>query len=180
MSQLKNEPRLPLEQGLRAIVQIYGLRFLVFLGTYFVLFVLFSFWFSIDPGIEFSPQPEPMADLSRVSLRESDLGGADLSGADLSEADLISADLNGANLSGADLKRAFLMEANLGGADLSGADLRGASLISANLNGADLSNALIDEFTTLPDGNRFQENHSDLERFTNPDHPNFWLAPPFP
>ena len=63
-----------------------------------------------------------------ATLRDANLGGANLRGADLR-----GADLGGANLDGADLRGA-----NLRGAYLDGANLRGANLDGAYLDGADL------------------------------------------
>jgi hypothetical protein len=88
------------------------------------------------------------ANLARASLREANLGGANLGGANLceaglSEATLTRANLREAGLSEANLTRASLREANLGGANLGGANLRGADLSEANLGGADLQAAIL-------------------------------------
>jgi uncharacterized protein YjbI with pentapeptide repeats len=112
------------------------------------------------------------------SLERADLRGADLNGANLSEANLIGANLRGANLSVADLIGAILGGANLSKADLSGANLRraclnGAYLAAANLSEANLRHAKFNEYTTLPDGTK-RTPDTDMARFTNPDHPEFW------
>ena len=84
-----------------------------------------------------------LADLSRASLRETDLQGARLSWANLSEANL-----RIASLRETDLYDANLSGANLNGTDLSGACLRFANLTLAhldrtNLSGVDLSETII-------------------------------------
>jgi uncharacterized protein YjbI with pentapeptide repeats len=53
--------------------------------------------------------------------------------------------------------------ANLGEVNLGGANLQGAILKRANL----------DEFTILPDGTKWTPD-TDMARFTDPDHPDFW------
>ena len=137
------------------------------------------------------------ANLRGADLRGADLRGADLRGADLNGAYLIGADLRGAdlnlahlklarlnlarltgahlikanlfraNLSGANLIRANLSRADLIEADLRGANLSGANLIRANLRDAKLFDVI------LPDGTKWTP-ETDLSRFTNPDHPDFW------
>ncbi len=97
------------------------------------------------------------ADLSDADLYSADLNGADLLMADLEEADLNYADLNNADLRGADLLKADLSSADLRGADLLMADLEDADLRGADLSGAvlkqnQLNAAMVNEFTTLPDG----------------------------
>jgi uncharacterized protein YjbI with pentapeptide repeats len=74
--------------------------------------------------------------------------------------------------------RANLGEVNLGGANLQGASLFGAFLGGANLRRADLRGAVLkranlDEFTILPDGTKWTPD-TDMARFTDPDHPDFW------
>jgi uncharacterized protein YjbI with pentapeptide repeats len=78
-------------------------------------------------------------------------------------------------------------EANFVGANLRGADLRGANLNhaklhgsvfeNANLLGAEIEYALFDDQTVLPDGIHW-EPHTDLERFTQAHHIDFWQPPP--
>jgi len=98
------------------------------------------------------------ADLSEANLNlYANLSGADLSLADLREAILILADLSGANLSGANLE-----EADLSGANLSEAKLRWAEMYRTDLREA-----------KLPDGTMWTPD-TDMARFTDPDHPDFW------
>ncbi len=92
----------------------------------------------------------------------------------LSGARLHSANLQGADLREANLQRADLYAANLQGADLRGAVLRKAYLGLANLRGAYLSRAKFDEDTVLPDGTRWTHD-SDLVRFVDANHPDFWV-----
>ena len=135
----------------------------------------------------------PKADLIAANLQEADVHGADLQGtllfaanlqgadliaANLQEADLVRANLQGAhlfmanlqraNLSDADLRETLLGRADLQGAGLDGTDLQRATLIRANLQGATLN-----ENTILPDGTKWTPD-TDMARFTDPDHPDFW------
>src|SRR5262249_22021296 len=63
--------------------------------------------------------------------------------ADLSRATVTQATLVGANLTSATLKRSNLMQASLGSANFSGADLSGANLISAQLDTTDFRGATL-------------------------------------
>ena len=112
-------------------------------------------------------------DLKAAHLAATALRGAYLGYSDLRSACFISADLREANLREACLRDAVFDRADLRGANLARADMRGASLIasdmsSANLWGADLGgvnlqdavmtncvllNVIVNEHTTLPDGN---------------------------
>ena len=133
------------------------------------------------------------ANLQGAWLAEADLQGAQLSSANLHGAWLSEANLQGATLSGANLEWATLTGANLQGADLQGASLfdarlQGANLFGANLQGARLERNLWDssvisldfsrktdfkENTTLPDGQKWTPD-TDMARFTDPDHSDFW------
>lgn len=93
----------------------------------------------------------------------------------LQEVYLEGAALQGANLWHADLQRAYLGHADLQGANLGYADLRGAILERAKLQGAYLGRAHFDEDTILPDGTRWTPD-TDMARFTDPEHPNFWRS----
>jgi len=100
------------------------------------------------------------ADLTRASLRDAKLRGANL-GADMKNQSMglmrgvlksvkaQGADFEGANLTSADLEFADLAGAKFAGASLvnalcGGADFRGASVEHANFDGADLTSARID------------------------------------
>jgi hypothetical protein len=48
-------------------------------------------------------------------------------------------------------------------------------LSGANLQGADLTGAKFDENTTLPDGTKWTPD-TDMTRFTDPEHPEFWRS----
>jgi uncharacterized protein YjbI with pentapeptide repeats len=106
-------------------------------------------------------------DLSGANLREANLSGADLREANLSEANLRAANLSYANLGGdvdlrepnpfsaylggdVDLSRANLKSAYLRRADLSDAELDKANLSEANLIKANLESATLDD-TDLSD-----------------------------
>jgi uncharacterized protein YjbI with pentapeptide repeats len=111
------------------------------------------------------------ANLSRADLCEADLSGADLTKADLIKAVLIGADLSEARLIGANLSFAKLDEANLreahlriaylGGADftladLTKADLTNADLTKAKISDSQLASAILDETTTMPNGEKWK------------------------
>ncbi|MEL7234887.1 MAG: pentapeptide repeat-containing protein, partial [Chloroflexota bacterium] len=121
------------------------------------------------------------ANLAGSSAWDAMFKGASLQGTNLSQARLIGSDFTNANLFGANLTAANLREALFTGAVLAEADLRGADLTGAQLTGARLAmtigaeafTALLDETTTLPDGSAWIPD-TDMARFTDPDHPNFW------
>lgn len=85
-----------------------------------------------------------------------------------------------ANLREADLHAAYLRGASFENATLAGADLTGANLLGTIFTGADLSQARLDGAsydgkTVLPDGT-FWTPDTDMARFTDPSHPNFWRS----
>lgn len=85
------------------------------------------------------------------------------------------ANLRGANLSLANLRGADLWCADLYRADLRRAILKGARLAQANLRETRLEGIEADETTVLPDGSHWTST-TDLTRFTDPDHLNFWRS----
>ncbi len=115
------------------------------------------------------------ANLQGAELLVSKLQGAHLIGADLQDAELVAANLEGAVLVGADLQDAELVAANLEGAVLVGANLQGANLHEANLQEVALYKATFDENITLPDRTKWAPD-TDMERFTKPEHPEFWRS----
>jgi hypothetical protein len=129
--------------------------------------------------------------LTDGSLQEARLWEANLHNANLQRAYLASAHLEGANLRGANLGGAVLPQVHLEGANLHNANLQRAYLASAHLEGANLRGANLqmvlwpdaefDEDTTLPDGTKWMPG-TDMDRFTDPDHPDFWRSsvPPSP
>ena len=95
-------------------------------------------------------------------------------------ADLVFADLEGANLGSTNLKRANLWNANLTGvylkrANLEGADLRESNLEGANLGRANLEGSDFNDLILLPDGTKWAPD-TDMKRFTDPNHPDFWQS----
>jgi uncharacterized protein YjbI with pentapeptide repeats len=82
--------------------------------------------------------------------------------------------LRHAKLTRADLKCAYLKGADLQSACLRGADLRGANLNDVNLIDAHLDDETrMDTETILPDCTYWEEG-TDISRYTNPKHPDFW------
>jgi uncharacterized protein YjbI with pentapeptide repeats len=104
-----------------------------------------------------------------------ELPEANLMGADLQEASLLAANLHGAYLTGANLHGTDLLYANLQEAHLRGANLQGADLRGANLQETDLRAVKFDENTVLPDKTKWSPD-TDMARFTDPKHPDFWRS----
>lgn len=137
------------------------------------------------------------ANLKGANLRNANLEGTMLEFADLENAKLEQATLERAILVRANLRDADLSRANLKNADLCNADLSGALLSRADLSGADLMYANSNQTGTfinwsngngdteaksssqmqliLPDESRAAP-ETDLSRFTDPNHPDFWRS----
>ncbi len=123
--------------------------------------------------------------LYRANLREANLQGADIAGAVLRDADLRFAKLQQTYAGYAVLKGAVLSSATLEASDLRCVNLRdalltstiftAANLIDVDLQGAKLDKTVFDSTTTLPDGTSWAAN-TDLTRFTDPAHPQFWRS----
>jgi len=118
------------------------------------------------------------ANMARAYLGNADLSGGYLARANLSGADMLGTDLSGCDMVGANLSRVQLRFANLEGAYLGDANLIGASLLDANLKHASLEDvywgyARMDSSTVLPDGSKWQQG-TDMSRFTDPTHEDFW------
>lgn len=103
-----------------------------------------------------------------ASFVEANLRNADFQSATLTKTSFVKADMQNANLSNIDADGTSFNGANLTGALLAGANLRNSSLYSANL-----MEAIFNEHTILPDGTSWSP-MSDLARFTDPAHPDFW------
>jgi len=128
------------------------------------------------------------ANLLHANLYKANLAESNLTRAVLYEANLTNADLRGANLEGAYLAGTNLTNAKLNRANLTNADLRGAILIGANLQNAKLNNdtMLFSDINNniivaiLPDGTKCIEDTPPtaiMDRFTDPNHPDFWRPP---
>src|SRR5690349_13917122 len=74
----------------------------------------------------------------KISLRESNLSGSNLSYSNLRGSDLRYSNLSYSNLSGSDLRDSDLSGSNLSGSDLRDSDLSGSNLSYSNLRGSDL------------------------------------------
>lgn len=131
------------------------------------------------------------AKLSFVRLHLAYLREANLQGASFDHTSAQSADLRGA-----DLRESWCYSTNLHAADLRGADLRGANLEEVHLQAANLDGAQFDGRTALPDcvyrrnaegkiiftgpieerytPESFWSPETDMTRYTNPAHPDFW------
>jgi uncharacterized protein YjbI with pentapeptide repeats len=115
------------------------------------------------------------ANLQESHLRDANLQGADLRHTNLQDADLGRAYLRAANLWNANLQGADLWRSNLQDANLIRAKLQNATLRSTNLQGVNLEYAEFDENTKLPDGGKWTRD-TDMTRFTDPNHPQFWRS----
>lgn len=120
--------------------------------------------------------------LQNAFLRDARLMHSVMIHSNLQNANLHNADLREAHMAGADLRGAKLEYADLEGTIFWGTDLRSTNLLQANLIGASLVNtianheaALFDETTILPDGTCWTPT-TDMRRFTNPRHPEFWQS----
>lgn len=136
------------------------------------------------------------ANLSKANLRMAQLEGVHLDSANLSNASLVGAKLNDAGLADSDMRGALLTNTNLSSANLTRANLEnstlrwsnlcGAVMYNANLTGVEISNVDFDENTVLPDAKMLRKEQgreryskywspdTDLRRYTNPKHPDFW------
>jgi uncharacterized protein YjbI with pentapeptide repeats len=123
------------------------------------------------------------ASLGDAHLENASLGYAHLENASLWDAHLENANLGYAHLENADLDSAHLENANSGYAHLENANLGGASLRGVQR----IERAFFNEKTVLPGAKRlgFDDNRNprfdkywtpdtDMTRYTNPDHPDFW------
>jgi hypothetical protein len=83
--------------------------------------------------------------------------------------------LRGKGFQKAHLEETKLWEADLQDADFFGARLQRADLWAANLQGVNFEYAEFDEATNLPDGSHWTPD-TDMSRFTDPTHPDFWRS----
>lgn len=127
------------------------------------------------------------AKLQSTNLSHSVMQTTKLKLAQLQNANISSANLHDADLAGANLQSANLSNCNLQSADFGAANLKGAILRNANLKKAKFNDCQFDEKTVLPndirisddDGNmilevRYWTPDTDMTRYTNPEHPDFW------
>ncbi len=114
------------------------------------------------------------ADLQEVDLAKAHLQRAKLNKADLARAILERANLESARLNDADLTEVDMEAANLQKAYFRNAILHGANFQYASLRDTEgLENASFDEHTILPNGDHWHKDY-DVNRFTDPSHPQFW------
>lgn len=117
--------------------------------------------------------------LDKGALNGVHLNRAHLIGAHLHNLSLVGAHLAWANLRHALLTQSDLSHTSLQEANLEGAALQGANLSGANMNEANLTHARFDESTRfdgetiLPDCTYWTPG-TDMRRFTDPEHHDFW------
>jgi uncharacterized protein YjbI with pentapeptide repeats len=124
------------------------------------------------------------ANLQQATLAEANLREANLLFANLQQASLAEANLQEADLSGANLNQANLRKANLRDANLCLTNLTESILAEANLCGVSIEGTKFDSLTVLPDAkdmgvdehiyDKFWTPNTDMNRYTNPEHPDFW------
>ncbi|MCU0498128.1 MAG: pentapeptide repeat-containing protein [Anaerolineae bacterium] len=114
-------------------------------------------------------------ELNGAMLNKADLRESDLDRAVLEKAFLIEADLSDSSMERIDLTNALLSLSSLRRCMLRRAILRGTDLTEADLRDAFLEVAEFDTQTTLPDGSKWTP-QTDLGRFTNPRHEQFWRS----
>ena len=125
--------------------------------------------------------PDVRQPIINEMIRLSLLKEADLRYVDLRQVYLEDGNLFGADMRYADLREAYLVKANLNDVDLQYADLQEADLGGANIQGVSLQSAIFDEKTTLPDDDPYNKRSfwtptTDMTRFTDPSHPEFWRS----
>jgi len=113
------------------------------------------------------------ADLSDAQMITGQLHGATLNDSNLSETILTASKFQSARLVRADFSDAVLIYCNLSEAILDGAILYGSNLQQAQLQGVSMVGTRFDKNTILPDGT-FWTPETDMQRFTDPEHPEFW------
>ena len=109
-------------------------------------------------------------------LEDGSLEGLALNSLNLPNSDLFRANLSKTDLSNSNFSKARLTWANLVNADLFGANLCGAILDMADLTNSHLTAVEFDRNTVLPDNTKWTPN-TDMSRFTNLQHPNYWSLP---
>lgn len=115
------------------------------------------------------------ANLHTVRLGAADLRGARMDFSDFSDAQLFFANLERADMSGVNFQGAALTNANLRDTNLVAANLSGALLLGADMTNAKIEKAVWSEDTQLPDNTRWRDS-TDLTRFTDPTHPQYWRS----
>lgn len=137
------------------------------------------------------------ANLQGASLWRVNLRGAKVRYADCTDANLVGADMREVDLRNVTFAASTLVQANLAGAHCRDATFEGADLRKANLVGATwITSATFDERTLLPDAipqtdrrgrtlrnadgqasyvaGSYWSPQTDMTRYTNPEHPQFW------
>lgn len=117
------------------------------------------------------------AKLKSANLNAACLLSATFVQANLQTAELNSVDARAANFHEAKLYRAACNRSGFQHADFTGAHLEGVKLHNADLRGAIFTRAFFDETTIMPDKQPWTPT-TDLARFTDPAHPQFFQAEP--
>lgn len=111
----------------------------------------------------------------RTILLGANLRFANLDMANLEKALMIAANLNRATFRFANLTEADLSLTNLQKVDFQSSILRGTNFTGADCEDAKFDTRFFDESTILPDGT-YWTTGTDMTRFTDPNHPNFWRS----
>ena len=116
-----------------------------------------------------------MVEMQRASLWLASMTNVSFIGVNLTESNL-----GNSNLVRVVMRNVNLHGANFESANMEGIEIRNSTLTSTNLKSSNLKNAKLignkyDENTVLPNGKIWKQS-TDLDRFTDPDHPNFWRS----
>jgi uncharacterized protein YjbI with pentapeptide repeats len=135
-------------------------------GLDYAAFVLFNL-----ANADFGNCIFQQADFSVAVLREASFSRAILEGANLSQTDCEGTDFSFANLRAANISDAHAEKADFTGANLSAASLAGSFLVEAIFEGTEFNHR-----TILPNGTTWGDD-TNLSRYTDPNHPEFWIDP---
>jgi uncharacterized protein YjbI with pentapeptide repeats len=115
------------------------------------------------------------ANLEKALFIYSNLEGAGLHSVNLNKTHFNICNCEGASFFGAQLKYTLLESSNLVDADFENADLQITSFQNSFLLGANFDGAIFSELTVLPDSTYWTP-ETDMRRFTDASHPDFWVT----
>jgi hypothetical protein len=111
--------------------------------------------------------------MKNVQMCDSDLRFGRFNVSDFSSSTMCSMDARGARFRACNFESAYLHESDFESCDFDGSNMKGTNLSNTNLEGAIFENVTFDEKTLMPDG-RWWTPETDISRFTDPYHPDFW------
>jgi uncharacterized protein YjbI with pentapeptide repeats len=114
------------------------------------------------------------ANLEDACFVFSNLEGTNFCGANLNMTQFNICNCEGASFLRAHLKNAIVEASNLADTNFAEANLQGTYFYNSFLLGADFEDAIFSELTVLPDGTYWTPD-TDMRRFTDASHPDFWV-----